>query len=52
MRAIILRPGEAIPDVEMERIVITEDVKQEGQRLRKGHLLTADDMAFLARPLD
>jgi hypothetical protein len=48
MRAIIIHPGEPLPDVDAGRLVITQDVKRNGQRLRKGHRLTPEDVPLLA----
>jgi hypothetical protein len=48
MRAIIIQPGELFPDVDAGSMVITEDVKIDGQRLRKGHRLTNEDAPLLA----
>ncbi|MBW3632933.1 MAG: molybdopterin-binding protein [Chloroflexi bacterium] len=54
MRAITIHPGDGVPDLETARVVITEDVKLGGQRIRKGHRLTTDDaplVEVLDRPI-
>ncbi len=48
VRPITIEPGQPTPDLESDRIVITEDVKLGEHRFRKGHLLTADEAAWLA----
>ncbi len=47
MRAIAIEPGTVIPDSEFGRIALTEDIKIGETRLRKGRLLSADDLALL-----
>lgn len=48
MRAITIQPGQPVPDPETSSVVITEDIAVGGQRIRKGHRLSGDDVPLLA----
>ncbi|MBA3451044.1 MAG: molybdopterin-binding protein, partial [Chloroflexia bacterium] len=48
MRPITIEPGQPAPDLTMDRIVITEDVKFGEQRIRKGHRLSEAEGLLLA----
>lgn len=54
MRAITIDPETGTQDLDLSRVVITEDVKIGEERIRKGHRLTEDDaqrLAGLDRPV-
>jgi hypothetical protein len=48
VRAITIAPQDSVPESDLSSIVITEDVKFGGLRIRKGHRLTAEDLPLLA----
>ena len=49
MRAFVIEPGEAVPGIDANDVVIAEDVKVGPDRIRKGHRLASEDMPLLTR---